>query len=418
MSRWTVPGLLVVAYVLLPLMAANTDKEKAGRVSVVITQADEDAIKKLLEEFRLHTVKVSLRSDLTPYLDCAAHRELLKQGWKVVPYLIDQAARQQSVEATLGAALIKDPSVTSPEQVAAWNQARRAKIAGDTLPPFVLATVLRELPAAKEEPSIGKPERIDTKFVGIRHSDSYVWATWWAANQGRFTFQTTKPLVLPPTEDGVVYQPHITTTARGGLLDIHAVDATHRDIIERAAAELGLEVFIGEHELMKILTSVRMKGVNFEEFVYMLGRQASVAGYPVQQTRTGWRVGGEQPAKPRANLNGWGILMERTVFRVGDAITVTVITRAPQALVDPGDPVFNSYGSFRVTTNDGRVVEDYRPLSQGAPRRPPEQRPDAFPIRVMLDSFCTLPAGEYNVSFRYLDHETPTVAIEIYGKRR
>ena len=163
--------------------------------------------------------------------------------------------------------------------------------------------------------------------------------------------------------------------------------------------------------MMEILTSTRMKSVTFEEFVHLLGRQACVSGFPVERTKTGWRIGGEQPAKSRAKMNGWGIRTDRTVFRVGDKIPVTIIPQGEMPTVDPADPAFRGVGSFRVTTNGGRVVVDYRKPTRDEPRKPPEPR---RVLELSLDDFCTLPSGEYNVSFRYGDRETPTVAIEIY----
>jgi hypothetical protein len=219
------PGMgMGVGLVALLSASAVGVQEKVEKPRVVITQADEDAIRKLLSEFRQHTEKpnVSLRS----HLDCPAHADLLKHGWKAVPYLIDQAARQQSVEAALGAARIKDAGVKTPKEVAAWNEARRVRVAGDTIP-------------------------------------------------------------------------------------------------------------------------------------------------------------------------------------------VTVIPQGEMPTVDPADAAFKGVGSFRVTTNDGRVVVDYRKPTRDEPRKPPEPRRS---LELSLDAFCELPAGEYNVSFRYGDRETPTVAIEIYER--
>lgn len=387
---------------------------------IIITRADEDAITKLLADFHKHIQNpvISSRSDLKPYLDCAAHRELLKYEWKAVPYLIQQAGLQQEVDADLGAALINDKQITTSEQVLAYNRERRKKVGEATLPGFVLATVLRETQAGKEAAKVGKLERIaGTRIVGIRHSDSFAWLEWWQANKDRFAFQTGKPIAIAPPENGVYHWPHVTTKAHGNLLDIHAVSATYRDIIERAAAELELDIFIGKHDYLDVLSTVRMKSVTFDEFLFLAGHGAGVQGFSYRKIGNKYHIGGDEPAKPRANLNGWGIMMPRTVFSVGDQIPVTIVTRGTSPLVDPADPSFPDYGSFQVTRNDGSIVTDYRPLAATMGTLPMvKPGKDAYAIEVALGRFCKLAAGEYNIRFRYKDHETPTVAIEIYDR--
>jgi len=216
--------------------------------------------------------------------------------------------------------------------------------------------------------------------------------------------------------------PQIRTTVKNGLLDIYAVSATYHQIIERAAAEMNIDVFIGEQEYINLLTTVRKRAVTFEEFLYIIGRTVFVGGFDYHKTEKGYWVGGKNPAKPRAILDGWGIMMERTVFSVGDEIPVTIITRLPGlvTIIDPADPTFVCYGSFRVTTNDGKIVKDYNPVTKSRLDFTVPHigiKKDCYPIQVLLNKFCTLPAGEYNIRFRYLEHETPSIAIEIYDRQ-
>jgi hypothetical protein len=56
-------------------------------------------------------------------------------------------------------------------------------------------------------------------------------------------------------------------------------------------------VTLGEHEMMGITAATRMKGVTFEEFVHLLGKQASVGGFPAERTKTGWRIGNKPADK-------------------------------------------------------------------------------------------------------------------------
>jgi hypothetical protein len=95
---------------------------------VVITQADQDAINRILESWREHQSKVSYSSMTEPYFDCAAHGELLTYKWKAVPYLVEQLARQEAVEAYLGSALIDDPNVRTLEQVYEYNRLRKSRV--------------------------------------------------------------------------------------------------------------------------------------------------------------------------------------------------------------------------------------------------------------------------------------------------
>lgn len=403
--------------VMLSVIATFTMLANAGEPyengKIVITQADEDAIKNILREFRQHQAKVSFRSDVAPYLDCEAHQKLLKYGWKAVPYLVDQAAQKEAVDAYIGSALIKDMNVKTPEEVFEYNRRRKSKSA-NTLAPFILETVLRELPSGKMAPNLNKPK----DRVGYAYNEVFAWVKWWQQHKHKFVFQTKRPLVIHPAKVVHSTMPQIRTTVKNGLLDIYAVSATYRQIIERAAAEMNVDVFIGEQQYIGVITTVRMKSVTFEEFLYIIGRTVFVGGFNYRKTEKGYWVGGKNPAKPRPILHGWGIMMEKTVFSAGAQIPVTIIARLPGSVINPADPVFSGYGSFRVTTNDGKIVKDYEPLAKARPTIPPIQiQKDCYPIQVLLDKFCKLPSGEYNIRFRYLNHETPSIAIEIYDRQ-
>jgi hypothetical protein len=185
---------------------------------------------------------------------------------------------------------------------------------------------------------------------------------------------------------------------------------------------MNINVFIGEQQYIDVITTTRMKGVTFEEFLYIIGRTVCIGGFDYHKTETGYWIGGKNPTEPRALMNGWGIMMERTVFSVGDEIPVTVITRLPGliTIIDPEDPTFVYYGSFRVTTNDGKIVKDYNPITKSRldfTIPPIKIKKDCYPIQVSLNKFCKLPAGEYNIQFRYLENETPSIAIEIYDRQ-
>jgi hypothetical protein len=403
--------IVMLVFITFPILTSATEPNENGRI--VITQVDEDAIKQLLGEFKKHEYKVSFRSDVQSYLDCEAHEKLRSYGWKAVPYLIEQAARQEAVDAFIGSALIKDKDVKTPEQVYEYNCARKNE-AANTLAPFILETVLRELPSGKVAPY--------NLSGGIPYYGVFEWVRWWQKHKDRFEFQTIHPLVIPPPVDEHSVAPHIGTSLQNGLLYVDAVSATYHQIIERAAAEMNIDIFVGEQEYIDVITTVRIKGMTFEEFLNIIGRTVCTSGFDYHKTETGYWVGGKNLAKPRAILDGWGIMMERTVFSVGDEIPVTIITRLPGlvTIIDPADPTFVCYGSFRVTTNDGKIVKDYNPVTKSRldfTVPPIEIKKDCYPIQVLLNKFCKLPAGEYNIRFRYLEHETPSIAIEIYDRQ-
>jgi hypothetical protein len=401
--------IIMLVFITFPILTSATEPNENGRI--VITQADEDAIKSILEEFRQHQAKVSFRSDIAPYLDCESHPKLVKYGLKAVPYLVEGLACQEAEDAWVGSGLIPDTNAKTPEEVYKYNCSHRSKS-----PPslFFAGIVLMELLPDDMKPSQSIPKE------GYADTKEFAWSNWWQQHKHKFIFQTQNPLVIPPAKYIHSKTPQIRTTVNNGLLDIYAVSATYHQIIERAAAEMNIEVFIGEQEYINIIATVRMRAVTFEEFLYIIGRTIFVGGFDHHKTETGYWVGGKNPAKPRAILNGWGIMMERTVFSVGDEIPVTIITRMPGpiTIVDPADPTFVCYGSFRVTMNDGKIVKDYDPVTKVHLTVPPiEIKKDCYPIKVLLNKFCKLPVGEYNIQFQYLEHETPSIAIEIYDRQ-
>jgi hypothetical protein len=203
------------------------------------------------------------------------------------------------------------------------------------------------------------------------------------------------------------------------VLDIEACHVTIRQIIERAAAEMGARVFIGDHPDMGIITNVRMRGVTFEEFAGLIGYTVSVGPMPLRVDENGYHFGGDAEPEPRVLFDGWGIKMHKTVFSEGDPIPVTVIVRGIDEVVDPSDAAFKDYGSFRVTDNEGETILAYLPQTKTPPAKDVlKPAHDGMEIVVDLSDYSKLPPGEYNVQFRYLTKETPTAAIEVYPKTK
>ena len=374
--------------------------------TVVITQADEKAIESLLGDWREHQSKVSFSSMMEPYFDCEAHRRILEYGWKAVPYLVKQLARQEATEAYVGSALIDDPSVRTLEDVYEYNRLRKAQVHDETLAGWIPTGVLRELTSpegSRRENAGGRGEAID-------------WLDWWKHHKERFVFASgERPDIVVP-RDKRRLTPHITTTFKDGLLDICAISATYRQILERAAAEVGIQTFIGEHGYIDVIGSVRMKSVTYEEFLYMVGRSIYINGFDYRKVEGGYWVGGRKPAEPRVLYSkGWAIVMDRTVFGVGEDIPVTIIARGTIPAVDPCDSAVAPGGGFRVTTNDGNLVLDYEPSAEkfGAVAVLTD-RAATDRVEILLNRFCSLEVGEYNIRFGYRGDETPTIPIEVY----
>jgi hypothetical protein len=375
---------------------------------VVITQADEEAIKRILDNWREHQSKVSYSSMVEPYFDCEAHRQILEYGWKAVPHLVGQLARQEATEAYVGSALIDDPNVRTLQDVSQNNRLRKTRLYDETLASWILTGVLQELTS---------PEGLRKENAGGR-SQVNDWLDWWRLREQRFVFASGgRPDIVVPREKRRL-TPHIATSVKDGLLDICAVSATYRQILERAAAEVGIRTFIGEHRYIDVIGSVRMKSVTYQEFLYMVGRSIYINGFDYRKVEDGYSVGGRKPAEPRVLYSkGWAIVMDRTVFGVGEDIPVTIIARGTIPAVDPCDSAVVPGAGFRVTTNDGNLVLDYGPSVErfGAVAMLTD-RADTDRVEILLNRFCSLDVGEYNIRFGYQDHETPTVPIEVYPR--
>jgi hypothetical protein len=253
---------------------------------ILITQADEDAIRNILKEFKKHTnsPELAVMSMTDPFFDCDAYRNLLGYGWKAVPYVIEQAAQIEAVDAYIGSALIKDGGVKTPEEVFEYNRRRKSKSTDELLYPFILEITLRELTSGKIKPK----SRIDLGYNAV-----FAWIKWWQQHKTKFKFQTKEPVVIHPAQDEHSLVPQIRTAIKDGLLDIYAVHATYQQIIKRAAAEMNIDVFIGEHEYLDVRTTMRMKSVTFEELLYIAGRNISMRGFKYRKTEKGYLIGGK-----------------------------------------------------------------------------------------------------------------------------
>lgn len=197
----------------------------------------------------------------------------------------------------LGSSLIDDRKVKTPEDVFEYNHSRQQTVSENTLLPSVLTLVMREIIAKNKE---DQPER-EEEGLGIHYTECYIWLKWWDKNKERYVFRTKNPPSISSRER-IFYGTHLSTMADNGLLNIHAVSATYRHIIERAAAEMGIDVHIGRcgsHYDFSYITTIHMKSVTFDEFLGIIGRHFST---PFKYVKNGSRyiIGdAESPAPPR-----------------------------------------------------------------------------------------------------------------------
>jgi len=255
---------------------------------VVIDQIDEDAIRQLLDEFLQHTRSPDVRfsSKIEPYLDCAARKKLLKNGWKAVPYLIEHIGRQEAVDAYEGAALIDDPSVKTPADIFAYNRSRKGQVHEETLSGFICDIVLHELPSGREAPPLKA-----RGAIGYHYNRAFRWLTWWQTNRHHFEFRTEKPLKIAPARDEHSSESQVKIDIHDGLMDVYAVSTRYGDIIRRAAEATKLKVTIGPVRGLDVITTVRMKSVTFEEFLYILGKKIDLKGLDFHKHAEGYHIG-------------------------------------------------------------------------------------------------------------------------------
>jgi hypothetical protein len=392
--------------------AAVSATGSAAPAKATITDEDAAGIRELIDQFNadIKTTLNPLSSSLPldKLLATPSYKALLQYDAKLLPFLIRQWQAEQDSRVLVGS-VRAERKIAGQDDLYEYQKERAARVKTGVMPwlnwpgLFILA-----------DTTVGKA--LDWRYPPRPTATPFSWIDWWEDHQGEFEFRMTAPPVI---ETGEKYynHPHITTWKVGDLLMIDAVHVTYRQIIERAAAELGIDVFIGAQDYMDIITTVRMRGVTFEEFAYLVGRTVSVRPLTYRKTDDGYHFGGKEPSVPRRIMRGWGIAMGRTVFTTGEPIPVIIVARKVGEMVDPADPAFSTYGSFRITDNAGKIVREYLPQRRDKPTLPLfHKEKDGTEITLRLGIEADLPPGEYNVSFKYMDEETPSYAFEIYER--
>ncbi len=382
---------------------------------IVITQKDEDEIHKLARAFNedigsivYPNPEIHWYPGSSPPVDQLRETEsfgqLMDFGLKLMPYLVRQRQIYAEGRVYLGSSLA-DREISCLEDLLEFNRDRASRLKKS-------ASLWIRWPGstALEEPLL-EPDIAGQYGPCGAHSGRrrFPYVQWWDDHKNMFMFETAQPIIIDTTYK-YDSRPHVSTQTAGGLLTLEAVSATYRQIIERAAVELEVDVFIGEQHYMRDLTRVRMRGVTFGEFAYLIGHSICESGFGYRKIGNAYHFGNDTKAGPRLFPGGWGIAMERTVFRAGEDVPVTIVPRREDRMT-LADSDFFSYGRFRISDNTGNVIGDYRPRAAGGPGGPLLQKKK---IDLIIDGGRGLKPGEYNLTFRYLENETSSIAFEVY----
>ncbi len=90
---------------------------------------------------------------------------------------------------------------------------------------------------------------------------------------------------------------------------------------------MNIDVFIGEHEYLEIITTMRMKSVTFEELLHIAGRNVSMGGFKYRKTDKGYLIGKQNAAQTTVQANEWGepvegvqiqLRADKQVWKVGE----------------------------------------------------------------------------------------------------
>lgn len=317
-------------YLLCMALFAFPDRVSFCAQKVVVDDADFARINAARADILEHVRAVSLSSSLGPYFDCDGYREMVKLDNKVIPVVLRDLVRMENSRILYGKAQFEPRPKDNEEWLQRARQAQQ-EIAAGTLPWFISVSVLAGT-------SFGKAARA-TGFDGT--DDIYQWVKWWKENRGLYalTFHDSDRFDVGDLTRGKDW-PHMSCRMTDGLLDVRAVSATFKNIIENAAAEAGVKVALGDDGRkssyiggsVNVITSIDYRQMTFDEFAYAIAEQISF-GYPRRKEGDTYYFGTGDPAPGRWMVGNRSndlicdIKMDRTVFRTGERMPLGISLR-------------------------------------------------------------------------------------------
>jgi len=303
-----------------------------GEQKITVDDADVARIDSGRVNILANAKLVSLSSSPAPYLDCDGYRDLLKLDNKIIPMLIREMVQFENSSILYG----KKHYLPSPKDNKEWLQRarlERQETSARAMPRFICLIALANT-------SFGKASH-RTGFDGIE--EIYQWLHWWEANKDRYalTFKDSERFDVGDLDEGKNW-PHLSCKMTNGLLNVRAVHATFKNIVENAAAEAGVDVVVGDNGekssyiggLTNIITAINYKEMTFDEFAFAITEQIQF-GFP-------WRKGGDiyyfgtgDPAPGRWMMGLrfedliCEIKMDKTVFKIGERMPVGISLRYP-----------------------------------------------------------------------------------------
>lgn len=434
-------------YQLLIVIALSifTSSESISIERIKITQKDENQITELAINLQGLVEKIthpeSSRLPIDKYINSPEYKNLVKYGAKLLPYLIKEYQIEEESRVRVGSKLA-ERDLSDPEDLIRYQTERAEKIISNHkifsnwhIINLLLADIamnekiwdkalsLRELLFNWHTlnlllADIRMNQKILDQAFSLHEPQYFSWIEWWEKNKDKYVFKTRNPIIIDTTYK-LYSHPHISTEKQDNFLYLEACQVPYNIIIERAAAEMGQKVFIGEHSYMDVIANVRMRGVTFEEFADLIGTTVSVSKFPYYWDGDVCHFGGEKEAKPRTIFEDWGIVFGNTVFLEGEKMPITVVARGMDKIIDPSDSLFPIFGKFVIMTNDGQSKggDHCYAITTKKPQMLELKMLDTE-ITLNLSDFEKLPVGEYNIRFKYGERNTPILPIEIYPKSK
>ena len=302
----------------------------SGMQKIVVDDADLARIAAAKDDIFSHVLRVSSSSLMEPYLNCDGYRELQKLDNKIIPFVIQDLVRIENSRVLYG----KGHYQPLPKDNQEWLL-RARQVADGTMPEFIYLSLLAGTSYGKAALRTGS-ERIN---------EAYRWLQWWKENRDHYalTFKNAEKFDVGECEKEKT-SPHLRCRMIDGLLNVRAVSATIKNIIDNAAAAAGVRAVVGNdgqaNSFMgsgrtNIITSIDFRLMTFDEFAYAIAERVSI-GYPWRKDGDTYYFGTGDPATGRWMVSSTtnsprdlvcDIKMDRTVFRTSEQMPLEIDLR-------------------------------------------------------------------------------------------